>query len=103
MGKGTQSDKHIDIRSDVLEKGFIPGNVQEEVLKTHVGLLVKLVSGDVVNGEDDLDVVLLGLLEESSGLAGSVGVVKRISDLGWKNKRQTWGEEIIHCQTFFVQ
>lgn len=46
-----------------------------------VGVLVELVGGDEVNGEDDLDVVLLGLLDKVlDGLAASL-VEERVTDL----------------------
>lgn len=46
-----------------------------------VGVLVELVGGDEVNGEDNLDVVLLGLLNKVlDGLAASL-VEERVADL----------------------
>jgi hypothetical protein len=50
-------------------------------LNSYLGVLVELVSGNVVDGEDDLDVVLLSLLKKGRGLGSSVGVVERVTDL----------------------
>ena len=43
-------------------------------LVAHLGILVELVGGDVVHGEDELDVVLLGLFNEVLDLLGSLRV-----------------------------
>ena len=48
---------------------------------TNLSVLVELLSRDVVDGEDDLDVVLLGLLENGSSLLGSSLVVQGVSNL----------------------
>ena len=48
---------------------------------THGGILVKLVGSDEVNGEDDLDVVLLCLLDEGADLLRSSLVEEGVTDL----------------------
>lgn len=53
---------------------------------TSFGILVELVGGDEVNGEDDLDVVLLCLLNESVDLLGTSLVVEGVSNLEDKNR-----------------
>lgn len=47
----------------------------------NLGVLGELVGGDVVGGEDQLDVVLLGLLDETGDNLGSVLVKQRVSNL----------------------
>lgn len=47
----------------------------------NLGVLGELVGGDVVGGEDQLDVVLLGLLDETSNNLGSVLIEERVSNL----------------------
>jgi hypothetical protein len=44
------------------------------------GVLVELVGGDVVDGEDELDVLRLGLLDEGGDLLGAVLVEERVAD-----------------------
>jgi hypothetical protein len=46
-----------------------------------LGILVELVCDDIVNREDDLDIILLGLLDECSDLLGSRLVEERVADL----------------------
>lgn len=48
---------------------------------THLGILVEFVGGDVVDGEDQLDVVLLGLLDEILHFLGTLLVEQRLADL----------------------
>jgi hypothetical protein len=50
-------------------------------MEVYLGVLVKLVGSDVVDGEDKLDIVLLGLLYELLDLFGPVLVEKRLADL----------------------
>lgn len=47
----------------------------------NLGILGELVGGDVVDGEDKLDVVLLGLLNEAGDNLGSILVEERVSNL----------------------
>ena len=48
---------------------------------TNLGILVELVSNDVVNREDDADVALLGLLNETCDLLRAGLVEEGIADL----------------------
>lgn len=48
---------------------------------TDLGILVKLVGGDVVNGEDNFDVVLLCLLDETCNILRSIFVEQRVPNL----------------------
>ena len=50
-------------------------------MNAHLGVLVELVGGDEVDGEDNLDVVGLGLREEGLDLLSTSGVVERGTDL----------------------
>lgn len=49
--------------------------------KADLGILVKLVGGNVVDGEDELDIVLLCLFNEVLDLLGSLRVKERSTDL----------------------
>lgn len=53
---------------------------------TSLGILVELVGRNEVNGEDDLDVVLLCLLNESVDLLGTSLVVEGVSNLEDRNR-----------------
>ena len=48
---------------------------------TYLRILVELVSCDVVNGEDNLDVARLGLLDQRSDLLGSGRIEEGLADL----------------------
>ena len=48
---------------------------------TDLGVLVELVGGDIVDGENELDVVGLCLFDEGSDLFRAVLVKKGVSDL----------------------
>ena len=50
-------------------------------LLAYLSILVELVGGDVVDGEDELDVVLLCLFNEVLDLLGSLRVKERSTDL----------------------
>lgn len=45
------------------------------------GVLVKFIRDDIVNGEDNLDVVLLCLFDETRNLVGTRLVKERVADL----------------------
>lgn len=47
----------------------------------YLGVRGELVGGDVVDGEDDLDVLGLGLLQEGLSLAGAGLVEEGVSNL----------------------
>ena len=49
--------------------------------ETYRGILVELVGGDVVDGEDELDVVLLGLVNERLNVLRTSLVKERVADL----------------------
>ena len=49
--------------------------------RAYLCILVELVGGDVVDGEDELDVVLLGLLNELLDLLGTSLIVEGCTDL----------------------
>jgi hypothetical protein len=49
--------------------------------ESYIGILVELISGDKVYREDNLDVPLFSLLDESSDLLGSSLVEKGIANL----------------------
>ena len=51
------------------------------LMAAYLGILVELVGGDVVDGEDELDIVLLCLFNEDLDLLGSLGVKERSTDL----------------------
>lgn len=51
---------------------------------THVSILVKFISGDEVNWENNLDVVLFCLLNEGSNLLGTSLVEEGVADLTTK-------------------
>lgn len=46
-----------------------------------LGILVELVCNDIVNREDDLDIILLGFLNECSDFFGSRLIEERVADL----------------------
>jgi hypothetical protein len=50
-------------------------------MTTHRRILVKFVAGNVVDGEDKLDVVLLGFFDQPSNLFGSRSIKERVADL----------------------
>lgn len=47
----------------------------------YLGILVELVGGDVVNGEDELDIVLLGLLDQRGYLLRASSIEEGVADL----------------------
>ena len=58
---------------------YLAANQQQG--RTHRGILVKLVGSDVVDGEHNLDVALLGLLDQRSDLLGSGRIEEGLADL----------------------
>lgn len=62
-----------------LHEGVSDGTATQNI--SDLGVLVKLVSGDVVDRENELDIVGVCLFDESSNLFRAVLVEKGVSDL----------------------
>ena len=62
--------------------------------ETYRGVLVKLVGGDVVDGEDELDVVLLGLVNERLNVLRAGLIEQRVADLHAKINQRELGTKI---------
>ena len=53
----------------------------QPIVFTYRGILIEFISSDEIDGEHDLDVVLLGLRDEGRNLLGASLVEKRVANL----------------------
>lgn len=57
------------------------GRGPSEKITAHLGILVELVSSNVIDREDNFDVVLLSLLNQRSDLFSARSIEQRVADL----------------------